>query len=594
MLTALASLVAGVAVIGSQVRSPVGPTEVDPDAPVARATPFDVPTQALAFVAFNQEGLTIYEATVDQACPTGAEDCLDIRPAKSRVISVPGVLSASSLDLDEHNRRLAVLTADDFGNDTVSVVFLPPVDPDPDDLAPVPGGHATPDPSLPHGGPSGGSASPATQSPDPSVPGDEPLDPTPRSPDPDTTTMPASVPPDGPTAEPTVEVPSPDTTNGPAAPSGPAGAEPSGSAEDDPSDGPGGSPAASDPEAAPVAIQAIAEDVHVVGAPPAWSADGQMLAFSAMPSDRSRGPDVYTWRIGDSKATRLTDDHGSYFASWSGDRVAISRAASVPVPEEDGGGERIVARTVVKDIATGVVRPVGIDGLWMPSIDPTGRSAVVWQGQLARSGRTHVASRGELYLVDWRAIDPFRETTTPDHDDGAALDPGASASPAEPGASRSPGRRGGGEGRRGPQRSASPEASPDVPPATTQTPDAGYEATRLEPQRDARIDPVREWRVSWSHDGSAVGFWVSDTPGAAWGQLTVYLLTAGRDVDRGAAILSPALARRAFTLGQDRVAWVAPLDGRPDGELRLRTWGARGYGVLRIRDIDVSSGLPAF
>jgi hypothetical protein len=47
-------------------------------------------------------------------------------------------------------------------------------------------------------------------------------------------------------------------------------------------------------------------------------------------------------------------------------------------------------------------------------------------------------------------------------------------------------------------------------------------------------------------------------------------------------------------LGEDRVAWVAPAEDRPDGELRLRTWGPRGYGSLRIREFDVSTGLPAF
>ncbi|MBA3851487.1 MAG: hypothetical protein H0X59_03865, partial [Chloroflexi bacterium] len=56
----------------------------------------------------------------------------------------------------------------------------------------------------------------------------------------------------------------------------------------------------------------------------------------------------------------------------------------------------------------------------------------------------------------------------------------------------------------------------------------------------------------------------------------------------------PTLARRSFTLGRDRVAWVAPSEERADGELRLRTWGSPGFGSLRIRQFDVSTGLPAF
>ena len=56
-------------------------------------------------------------------------------------------------------------------------------------------------------------------------------------------------------------------------------------------------PPALDPTA-PARVLAILEGVQAVGAPPAWSPDGTMLAFRAMPVDRSRGPDIYLWRPG--------------------------------------------------------------------------------------------------------------------------------------------------------------------------------------------------------------------------------------------------------------------------------------------------------
>jgi len=117
----------------------------------------------------------------------------------------------------------------------------------------------------------------------------------------------------------------------------------------------------------------------------------------------------------------------------------------------------------------------------------------------------------------------------------------------------------------------------------------------VEPERDLRTDPVREWQIHWSADSSAFGFWVTETPGAAWGQLAVLRVDpSSSSIDRESSLLAPTLARRSFTLGRDRVAWVAPSEERADGELRLRTWGSPGFGSLRIRQFDVSTGLPAF
>ena len=85
---------------------------------------------------------------------------------------------------------------------------------------------------------------------------------------------------------------------------------------------------------APVAATALAivEDVVLVGAAPAYSADGQWLAFSARPIDGEAGPDIYAWRAGDERARRLTSTGASVFAGWLGDRILGSTVSVVTSP----------------------------------------------------------------------------------------------------------------------------------------------------------------------------------------------------------------------------------------------------------------------
>jgi hypothetical protein len=113
----------------------------------------------------------------------------------------------------------------------------------------------------------------------------------------------------------------------------------------------------------------------------------------------------------------------------------------------------------------------------------------------------------------------------------------------------------------------------------------------VEHERDERADPVLDWRVSWAADGSAIGIWVAESVGATWGSLSV--MSVGRD-DDAAPLLAPTLARRGFTLGPDRVAWIAPSEEDPEGELRVRTWGEHGPGGIRIRGLEVDELLPGF
>lgn len=599
MLVAMASLVVAIVAMSSRLAIPesiIIPPPNDPEAVLP--TPFQVPTQELALVDFTAEGLTIYETTVDQACPPVALDCTAIQPHARRQLTFDGDRFAASLDMDPPNGRLAVLTTDDDGRETVAVVLLPLYERQPPDTGT--GGPASPVPTATLVETPRGSTYPTATSPE----GDPTIDPPGRTPratraptdGPGGTRGPSDVPTRHDPGDPTVprSVGGPDLTT--------AGESPGGEGSGYPSESPLPTPAE-------VAVSAILEDVHVVGAPPAWSSDGSVLAFSAMPADRSRGPDVYTWHVGDGDAQRLTRDHGSYFASWSGSRVVIGRVAF--------GVDRstLIPESAVMDPVSGEQRAVKSAAQWLPVVDPTGSFAVSWFGALERSERQVSASEGELYLVDWRAIDPFREpdaspvaeatdtggsspgpssTAGPDADPTSDAQEGSEHRPAESGAdphatltaerTEAAARE---EASASEQETSKLETGQEV-----LIPSAGQ---ALEPARDPRLEPVLDWQVRWSDDGTAFGFWVSEGIGDSWGRLTVLRVRGETgQIDPNGALLLPTLARRAFSLGLDRVAWVGPSDDGPDGELRLRTWGGGGSGGLRIRQMDLRNGLPAF
>jgi hypothetical protein len=314
-------------------------------------------------------------------------------------------------------------------------------------------------------------------------------------------------------------------------------------------------------------LLAVLDGVRVTGAAPAWSPDGGLLAFSAMPMDRSRGPDLYVWRAGEHRARKLTNDHRTWFASWSRSRIVVSRTA----PSTD----RVGVRTVLIDPATRRERNVRLDDAWLPVVDPGGRFALAWRGTLGGDLQQPRPRIGSVYLVDWASIDPSQAGRT-----GSARLAGESDRAAPP--------RGGARTRTGGARS------------DTRSQDSGAGQPRaegwleaVEPERDARLHPLLDWEVRWADDGRSFGYWVADAPGATWGQLVVQRVDQAGAIDRTATILGPTLARRSFTLGITRVAWVAPVTDRPDGELRVRTWSGAG-ATFRIRDIDTRNGILAF
>jgi anti-sigma factor RsiW len=353
-----------------------------------------------------------------------------------------------------------------------------------------------------------------------------------------------------------------------------------------------------------LAVFAILENALGVGAPPAWSGDGSVLAFSAMPADGSSGPDLYVWRPGDGAALKVTHDQSTYFASWSGSRIVASRAT------DGGDGLAPLPSTVIFDLTTGEEQALHGVPLWLPQINSDATHAVAWHGTLDWRGTAAVADIGELYLVDWTMLDPFAEPAaapSPEPSETAAPVPPAPIDPFEEPSVAT--------GSDTPDSDSSPrpdaptftatleplEAQPSEQPDPT---DDGDEPTlepldgllrAIEPDRDSERQPVRDWEVRWSPDGSMVGYWIADAPGSSWGRLAVMSIDAeSGDLVADEPLLAPTLARRSFRLGLDRLAWVAPDEHNVDGELRLTTWGPGGRGVLRLDLPDVDGAIAPF
>jgi hypothetical protein len=134
--------------------------------------------------------------------------------------------------------------------------------------------------------------------------------------------------------------------------------------------------------------------VKIVGESAAYSPDGTWFAFTARPSDDSAGPDIYAWRVGDRQARKLTDDHASVFASWSGDRLVGSRPMTTGTEPAE-----VSARSFLLDPSSGA--ETELEGAaWRPVVDPTGDWAVTWDGTIRTSddGLSIAPASGSLVL----------------------------------------------------------------------------------------------------------------------------------------------------------------------------------------------------
>ncbi|CAN5753336.1 hypothetical protein BH23CHL7_BH23CHL7_09560 [soil metagenome] len=510
-------------------------------------TPFAVPGYALAYISAGPQGMSIYRTSVDHACPVSASDCVN-EPRPPSAMSLSYRIEPSSLALSPSGRQLAITGRDSDRSSVFAIVLIPELEEREVVSATLP--------PATRAAPSSGQAS------QPSAAVDSPVDPT-----------------IGPSAAPGLKV------------------------------------------------VAILENAQGAGAPPAWSDDGQVLAFSAMPADGRSGPDLYVWRLGNALAQRLTSDQSTYFASWSDTRIVVSRVTAAE------GGLAPVPVTMVIDPATGEERAIEDAPLWLPKVNRPGTHAIAWHGRLGWRGSVAVAEAGALYAVDWAALDPYAGAQEAG---GADPDPTLPLAEPSPVLSEEPSHE--------PSDAGSPTgAQPTAPPVPTvlltlppmiepttepvagsedptaeppaesgdpavespgaeQTPPPptpeGQLATYLEaiePARDPSAQPVLDWEARWSPDGQLAGLWIADAPGSSWGRLAVLSLDPSMSslvLDQ--PMLGPTLARRSFTLSGDRLAWVAPADHSPEGELRVTTWGPDGFGIVRVAAPELEGPIAPF
>ena len=520
--TVLASVVALLAIVTAvaalqlaPVPRPTQVANIDALGTVAsfRPTPFAVPPQPLSFFAAVDADLGFYETSVDRVCPQSTFDCFDNdKEIVRRKVRLPSNMRPQNIALSPNGDQIAFV-GHDAEQDVIAVVTLRSgsgsgVGPDRSPSRPP---EPTPSPTV-----APASATPTAVAESPSSEPAESQLPIDTSPPATAETPTAS--PSGPDTNPTPAsqpIETPGETVDPSPPSAPE----------------------SPPESVVpgLVVLSILEDVHSAGAPPAWSNDGEALAFSAMPADGSHGPDVYVWRPGDGQARAITTDHASYFASWAGRRIVASRINETP-----GKSDSADVLTIVIDPVSLEERRVRGPKLWLPVVDPQRAHAVAWHGSLDLTTELPTLAEGALYIVDWAQIDPFNDGAT----------------------------------------------GPDQP-------DSGLVA--LDPTRDPLARPVIDWHVRWSADGRVLGVWEPEAAGSPWGALRLL----GFDQELGQLsseepLVKLMLAKRGFSLGVDRVAYVGLAQDGTKAELRVRTWGNAGPGDLLIETLDLEELVPSF
>ena len=531
-----------------------------PDAPtgLATATPFAIPAQAVNYVGVADGELTFYRADVAEVCPPRRLDCAD-GPDGEAVVRLGSSVNAHAVAMNRTG-QLFISGHDDLGEEVFAIVTLP---------APEPTGRAVVDPPSP--------------SPDSS-----------GAPDPDASSQP-------------IETRNPDLGQGdPATPEPTDGPDIMPSTSPDGPTDPAAVPSISPPPSPTTAVassQAILTDVIATGAAAAWSPDGSTLAFSAMPADRSDGSDVYVWRPGDEQAHAITGDHGSLFASWSGTRIVVSRTEA----ETSGSGD-LVGQTMVIDPGSGETLAIDLERAWLPSVDPTGRFVIYWRGRLADRAGVASPDDGRLYVADWTSLDPWARETTDGAPDAATSDVEAPPKPSQGGDPTLPATNDTGAADQSGDTAtdgsnpAAPTVDVDLPagdatagptdaPEVTVAPQASAPPFVLERPR-AVSGRTRDRVVRWSADGRAYAVWTAEPGSKARGSLVVRSAPSG-DAPTGISLVDRVRAGRSFGLGDQRVAWVAPLaDG--DGELWVSAWGARGQGSVKLRRVDSLEAVPAY
>jgi len=301
-----------------------------------------------------------------------------------------------------------------------------------------------------------------------------------------------------------------------------------------------------------------------VGAPPAYSTDGQWVAFSARPSDGTQGPDIYAWHVGDAKAQPLTTDHASVFSAWDVDQIlgtsvlpagstesetpAVTIAAAespaaesaepsaapghsaspssavptgratpdaTPSPAVASAPPDVPVASFLLDPVTGARTLITRPAVWRPVVDPTNRSVVFWTGDQALdpATKTWIPTKGQLVIADWQAL----------------------VGPGEVSATPLPG--------------------------------------------SAGLVGVADWDVRWDPSGRHLAVWIADATDPSIGRLSLFAVNADGSV--GETLFADVAALPGLSLGSDRLAWASPPGQNGQGStVSVYAWSEDGAGSL--------------
>jgi hypothetical protein len=297
----------------------------------------------------------------------------------------------------------------------------------------------------------------------------------------------------------------------------------------------------------------IATNLQVIDSTAAYAPDGSAFAFTAQPADGSNGPDIYVWRVGETTAQAVTQDHRSVFGSWSGDDVVGSSV------EASADGSAATPRAILVSRGEDAVALTDAGLAWRPAVDPTGERAVYWAGTVAQNadGGFDTAD-GRLVIGRWGDIAVPDPSGSPD----ASASPGAADASASPGA-------------------ADASASPNAPNASAQA-EARGETTIAE-------GPLTDWDVRWDETGTRLAVWVADADDPSTGKLSLYVVDPfDGSIGLENAPLKDERALAGFSLDDGRLAWAAPPESS-DAESRVLVlaWTGDEFGQVESAPGDV-------
>jgi anti-sigma factor RsiW len=273
----------------------------------------------------------------------------------------------------------------------------------------------------------------------------------------------------------------------------------------------------------------IAHDVVLVGQSAAYSASGDWFAFTARPVDGSAGPDIFAWKVGEARATRVTNDQRSIFGSWSGDVMVGSTV--VPTANDDGASPRtdLEPASFLLDPATATLTDLPQTGkAWRPAVGPRGRLAVYWTGTVRTTSVPGFApDAGRLVLGDW------------------------------------------GTGT----------STPSGPLPTTLKGDQ----VAIRHETTIAAGRMEDWDARWDSTGTHLAVWIVDALNPSVGRLSLYAVDSfdGR-IDLKKPILDRRIASAGYSISDGKLVWAEPAaDGSAaGGTIQLLAWTDEGVGTV--------------